>query len=180
MRLTMRLCGVAAAALLLPACATVTRGTSQKFVIESTPGEAEVALSTGQKCVTPCKLKLKRKHGFTATFTKPGYEPLEAEVKSKFSGGGAAAGAGNVLIGGVIGAVVDGTNGSLNDLKPNPLAVTLVAVADAAQPVADPVAATTDATAEVAAEAVEVPAPAVEALPTEAPAAEAPAAHPGL
>jgi hypothetical protein len=112
--------------MLLPACATITRGTSQKYVIESTPAQAEVALSTGQKCVTPCKLKLKRKHGFTATFNKPGYETLQAQVKSKFSGGGAAAGAGNVLMGGVIGAVVDGTNGSMNNLTPNPLQVTLV------------------------------------------------------
>jgi hypothetical protein len=115
--------------MMLPACATVTRGTSQKFAIVSTPAQADVALSTGQTCVTPCKLKLKRKHGFTATFNKPGYETLRAEVKSKFSGGGAAAGAGNLLAGGVIGAVVDGTNGSMNNLVPNPLQVTLVPLA---------------------------------------------------
>jgi hypothetical protein len=125
------ICGLAAVSMLLPACATVTRGTSQKFAIVSTPAQAEVALSTGQTCTTPCKLKLKRKHGFTATFNKPGYETLRAEVKSKFSGGGAAAGAGNILAGGVIGAVVDGTNGSMNNLVPNPLTVTLVPVGGA-------------------------------------------------
>jgi hypothetical protein len=176
MKLTMRLCGVAAAALLLPACATVTRGTSEKFVIESTPGEAEVALSTGDRCVTPCKLKLKRKNGFTATFNKPGYETLEAEVKSKFSGGGAAAGAGNVLIGGIIGAAVDGSNGSLNDLKPNPLRVTLVAVPDAAAPVAEPVTAAIETVP--AAEAPAADAAVVDAPAADAPAADAPAADP--
>jgi hypothetical protein len=122
------ICGLAAVSMLLPACATVTRGTSQKYAIESSPAEAQVALSTGQTCVTPCKLKLKRKSGFTATFNKAGYEPLEAQVKSKFSGGGAAAGAGNILAGGIIGAVVDGSNGSMNNLTPNPLKVTLVPV----------------------------------------------------
>jgi hypothetical protein len=126
------ICGLAAVSMMLPACATITRGTSQKYMIESTPEQAEVALSTGQKCVTPCKLKLKRKRGFTATFNKPGYETLEAQVKSKFSGGGAAAGAGNILVGGVIGAVVDGTNGSMNNLTPNPLKVTLVPLGGAA------------------------------------------------
>ncbi|HEX8379141.1 MAG TPA: hypothetical protein VF619_01175 [Allosphingosinicella sp.] len=130
MKRLLTVCGLAAATMLLPACATVTRGTSQKYVIESEPPQADVALSTGQKCVTPCKLKLKRKHGFTATFNKPGYAQQEAQVKSKFSGGGAAAGAGNILAGGVIGAVVDGTNGSLNNLTPNPLMVTLVPLAD--------------------------------------------------
>jgi hypothetical protein len=124
------ICGLAAVSMLLPACATVTRGTSQKYAIESTPSQAQVALSTGQKCMTPCKLKLKRKHSFTATFNKPGYQTLRAEVKSKFSGGGAAAGAGNILAGGIIGAVVDGSNGSMNNLVPNPLKVTLVPVGD--------------------------------------------------
>jgi len=119
----------AIAAVLLPGCATVTRGTSQKFAIESSPPKAAVALSTGQTCVTPCRLKLKRKHGFTATFTKTGYETYRAEVKSRFSGGGAAATAGNVLIGGLIGAAVDGSSGALNNLTPNPLKVELVASA---------------------------------------------------
>jgi hypothetical protein len=125
MKVSARLCCVAIATLLLPACATVTRGTKQKFVIESTPSQADVALSTGQTCVTPCKLKLKRKNGFVATFSKAGYEKTTAEVKSKFSGGGAAAGAGNILAGGIIGAMVDGTNGSMNNLTPSPLKVTL-------------------------------------------------------
>lgn len=148
MKRYLSICGLAAVSMLLPACATITRGTSQKYVIESEPPQADVALSTGQKCVTPCKLKLKRKHDFTATFKKPGYETQQARVKSKFSGGGAAAGAGNILAGGVIGAVVDGTNGSMNNLTPNPLKVTLVPLTDGQnmgesstgpmEPVADP------------------------------------------
>jgi hypothetical protein len=165
MKVSARLCCVAVATLLLPACATITRGTKEQFVIESTPAKAEVALSTGQTCVTPCKLKLKRKDGFVATFTKAGYEPTKAEVQSKFSGGGAAAGAGNILVGGVIGAVVDGTNGSLNDLKPNPLKVTLAksenpedGMIEAAPAVADVPAAT--------------PAPNAAAQPQAAPNAE--------
>ena len=139
MNATMRAtCVALAASLLLPACATVTRGTKQQFVIDSTPSAADVALSTGQTCVTPCKLKLKRKDGFVATFTKAGYAPAQAEVKSKLSGGGAAAGAGNVLVGGILGGIVDGSNGSLNDLKPNPLVVELAPVdSAAAEPAAE-------------------------------------------
>ena len=156
MKRYLAICGLAAVSMLLPACATVTRGTSQKYVIESTPAEAQVALSTGQTCVTPCKLKLKRKRGFTATFNKAGYEPLEAQVKSKFSGGGAAAGAGNILAGGIIGAVVDGSNGSMNNLTPNPLQVTLVPVGGmAAEPSDSPVAAADAPAPEVAVAAAE-------------------------
>jgi hypothetical protein len=118
--------GVVAICLLLPACATVTRGTRQSFNIDSVPTGANVALSSGEQCITPCKLKLKRRPGFTATFTKDGYQTQEATVDSEVHGGGVAAGAGNVILGGIIGGIVDGSNGSLNSLTPNPLVVTLL------------------------------------------------------
>jgi hypothetical protein len=128
--------GLVAATMLCSACATVTRGTRQTFNIESTPAEAQVALSTGENCVTPCKLKLKRKSGFSATFTKDGYESQTVKVKSELHGGGVAAGAGNILLGGVVGGLVDGSNGSLKSLTPNPLTVTLVSAGSAAAPAA--------------------------------------------
>jgi len=126
--------GVLAASMLLAGCATVTRGTRQTFNIQSTPSGAQVALSNGENCVTPCKLKLKRKPGFTATFTMDGYETKTVKVDSELHGGGAAAGAGNLLLGGVIGGLVDGSNGSLNSLSPNPLQVTLVPNSGGATP----------------------------------------------
>lgn len=122
----MSLCGVVVASLLLPACATVTRGTSQKYTIVSQPSGAEVKLSSGQTCITPCELKLKRRPGFTATIKKQGYKPSETVVESKLGGGGAIAGAGNLIAGGLIGGIVDGSNGSMNNLTPNPLKVTLL------------------------------------------------------
>jgi hypothetical protein len=145
LKLSLSLCGVAAATLLLPACATITRGTKQKYVIESTPTEAHVALSNGVTCTTPCKLKVKRKPGFDATISKPGYQTAQVHVRSKFSGGGAAAGAGNILAGGIIGGLVDGSNGSLNSLDPNPLRVELVP--EGAAPVAMEAPAATEAAA---------------------------------
>ena len=120
--------GVLAVSTMLAGCATVTRGTRQNFKIQSTPTAAKVELSNGETCVTPCVLKLKRRPGFTATFTKDGYQAQTVKVDSELHGGGAAAGAGNLLLGGVIGGIVDGSNGSLNSLSPNPLQVTLVPV----------------------------------------------------
>jgi hypothetical protein len=139
----------------LPACATVVRGTKTTYNITSQPPEADVALSTGEKCVTPCKLKLKRKNAFTATIAKAGYETHTAAVESKISGGGGVAAAGNILAGGIIGGVVDGSNGSLNSFYPNKLNVTLKATGTAsaaeaaptdqpaAAPAAEPTAAST-------------------------------------
>ena len=168
-------CGVAAAAITLSACATVTRGTSQKFNIESSPDTAEVTLSNGQQCITPCKMKLKRKPGFTATVKKEGYQTQTVTVESKLGGGGAVAGAGNILLGGVIGGIVDGTNGSMNNLTPNPLKVTLVPV---------PVVPVEEVPPAVEAAPSADASPAVEAIPASptaetAPVADAAALTPG-
>lgn len=123
-----RLVGVSISALMLPACATITRGTDQTFVIESDPPGANAELSTGISCKTPCALRLKRRHSFTVDITRKGFEPVRATVDSGVSGGGGAAMAGNVILGGIVGAVIDGTNGSMNELRPNPLKVNLVPV----------------------------------------------------
>jgi hypothetical protein len=125
MNRTMRFGAAILAASTVSACATVTRGTHEKFEIVSQPPGADVSMTTGMTCVTPCHLKLRRKNGFIATITKSGYKPAQVSVESKMHGGGGAALAGNLIAGGIIGGVLDGTNGSLNDLLPNPINVTL-------------------------------------------------------
>jgi len=130
----LRLAGVLLCAASLTACATVTRGTRQWYVIETDPPGANIALSTGQTCTSPCRLKLKRKHDFTVTATMAGYQDATAEVVSRMRAGGGAALAGNVIAGGIIGGVVDATNGSLNDLRPNPLRITMTRVGEAPAP----------------------------------------------
>lgn len=161
-----KIASAVAVATLVSGCATITRGTRQDYVMLSTPPGAVVTTTTGVECVTPCTLKLKRKHGFTATFTLPGYETQTAVVTSDVSSGGVAGLAGNVLIGGIIGAGVDASNGSLNSLSPDSLNITLTPVpASPAAAVVEPVAAAV-ATDAVEPEAAPVePAPAVETVP---------------
>lgn len=142
----MRLAAALGVVASLSGCATITRGSKQKFDITSEPTNANVALSLGQKCVTPCHLKLKRREPFVATVTKEGYETQQVNVRSKVHGGGAAAGVGNVLIGGLIGVGVDASTGAMNDLDPDPLNVTLKPVAVATVPT-PPTASTTAADA---------------------------------
>lgn len=107
-------------------CATVTRGSSEAFVIETDPTGASATLSTGQQCKTPCSLELKRKKEFVVKIEKDGYELVEANISSQVAGAGAAGMAGNVLLGGLIGAAVDVGTGATKELKPNPLVVKLV------------------------------------------------------
>ena len=105
----------------LSGCATVVNGTHQSYRITSEPAGAKVHLTNGTECVTPCSLSLKRKHDFRADISKDGYKPTYILVHSK--GGGAVAG--NLLIGGLIGGIVDSGNGANNHLDPNPLSVKL-------------------------------------------------------
>lgn len=47
---------LAGSALALAGCATVTRGTHAPFRIVSLPAGAQVRLSSGEACITPCTL----------------------------------------------------------------------------------------------------------------------------
>ncbi len=116
----------ATAAVFLAGCATITRGTTDTLVISSDPPNAEVTLSNGLRCRTPCSLTVKRNESLVVKIVRDGYEPVEATVAPKVAGAGAAGMAGNVLLGGFIGAAVDAGSGAMYDLVPNPLHVRLV------------------------------------------------------
>jgi hypothetical protein len=117
----------ALAATSLSACATVTRGQNTVLEIETTPGGAQVRTSNNMACEsTPCSLKMARKSdNVVVTITKDGYKELKVTLATKVAGAGGAGMAGNVLVGGLIGAGVDVATGAMLDLVPNPLRVTL-------------------------------------------------------
>lgn len=110
----------------LAACATVTRGSTDAWVVNTEPSGARVETTNGLFCAaTPCAIKMKRKSEFTATATKAGYKPATVQVTHKTAGAGAAGVAGNVLLGGVIGLGVDAYSGASQDLTPNPVTLVL-------------------------------------------------------
>ena len=110
----------------LSGCATVTQGTKDVLIIETTPEGAQVQLSSGQSCVsTPCAIELPRKSGFNVTISKKGCKNRQVNVLSKMSTSGGAAVAGNVLVGGIIGLGIDSATGASKELVPNPVKVKL-------------------------------------------------------
>lgn len=128
MRKIHHLLAASAALLVVQGCATVTRGTTEAFVVDSEPVGANVTLSSGERCRTPCTLTRKRKDSFMVTIELDGYETVQTQVQSQVAGGGAAGMAGNVLVGGIIGVGVDAASGATKELVPNPLRVKLVPV----------------------------------------------------
>lgn len=119
-------------ALATQGCATITRGTTEAWTVESEPIGAEVTLSSGESCTTPCTLTKKRKDAFMVTIEKEGYETVRTQIQSQVAGAGAAGMAGNVLVGGIIGVGVDAATGATKELKPNPLVIKMVPVSGAA------------------------------------------------
>jgi len=118
------------AALTLSACASITRGTKEAFVIETNPPGVHADLSNGFDCTTPCSIRLPRRSNFVVTLTKDGYETVTANITNTTSGAGAAGMAGNVLVGGIIGVAVDAGTGATQDLTPNPLSVNMLRIED--------------------------------------------------
>jgi len=110
------------------ACATVTRGTKEAWMVSTVPPSASVKTSNGFACdATPCTFKIEHKAEFDVTISKPGYKTFHTRVIHQVSTAGGAGMAGNVLLGGLIGAGVDVATGAMMELKPNPLNVTLEA-----------------------------------------------------
>jgi membrane-bound inhibitor of C-type lysozyme len=118
---------VGASALALSACGTITRGTNDTWVVETTPAGATVTTSNGYQCAsTPCAIKMPRRSEFVATIELDGYRTHRVNVTNQVSTAGGTAMAGNVLVGGIIGAGVDAGSGAMLDLVPNPVQVELV------------------------------------------------------
>lgn len=83
-------------------------------------------MSDGQTCDnTPCTFKVPRKSELNVLVTKEGCKHQQIRVTNRVSDRGGAAMAGNVLVGGVIGAGVDASSGAMLDLVPNPVEVQL-------------------------------------------------------
>ena len=114
------------ASLSLGGCATITRTEHDAWTVNTTPGGAAVKTSNGFSCdSTPCTFRMERKAEFDVTISKMGYKTWHGHVIHKVSGAGGAGMAGNVLVGGLIGVVVDSNSGAMFDLVPNPLVVAL-------------------------------------------------------
>jgi hypothetical protein len=107
---------------LLAGCATVTTGTSQPINIDSEPQAAECTLlregQTLGTITTPAPLTIKR-HASTihVVCKKAGYEDGRIVMNSRYE----TASAGNFLIGGVIGVIVDSSSGASSRYESNVL-----------------------------------------------------------
>jgi uncharacterized protein YceK len=112
--------------LVFSGCASIMHGSKQEITFTSNPSGATVEVfsdvSEG-RCDTPCSLILRRNQNYRVVFKKGGYQDFEAPLRKGTDGWIW----GNILFGGVIGLVIDLTNGSAYKLRPGELEATLSA-----------------------------------------------------
>jgi hypothetical protein len=111
-----RLTAIVALALASSACATVMSGTTQEVFIESEPSGAEckvdrLGANVGVVKPTPGRVNVSRsKETMIVTCVREGYQPSNEVLASSFTG----ATLGNILLGGIVGGVVDASSGANN------------------------------------------------------------------
>jgi hypothetical protein len=130
--------------LLLPGCATIFEGTSQSVAISTDPPGADCTIDragsrVGQVNPTPGLIHIdKSKNDLTVSCKHAGYQTATVAQSSKFQ----LTTFGNILIGGVVGVVVDAASGANFEyptdvrmsMAPDPAAVPVAALPVAAMP----------------------------------------------
>lgn len=97
-------------------CATIIHGKLQNVSIATVPADAIVKASDGETCTTPGVLKLDRAlSSYTLHIEKEGYKPIDITLRKDvdpwFFG--------NILIGGLIGIIVDLSTGAAYKFSPD-------------------------------------------------------------
>ena len=118
----------------LAGCATIVGGgPSQSVTLNSTPQGAAFTIksSSGLQMAAgnaPQTLRLPRKNEYQVDFTVPGYQPQSVAITKGTNGWIW----GNLVIGWIVGFIVDFATGSAYKLEPSQIQIALVKVADAA------------------------------------------------
>ena len=95
---------------ILSGCATIVSGTSEAVQVDSAPSNAVVKINGQQLGQTPVKVSLDRSQKVaTVEIYLPGYKREMIELKRSVNGWTW----GNILIGGIIGLVVDASTGAM-------------------------------------------------------------------
>lgn len=116
-----RAAAAAVVAGLCSSCATVISGTHQYVDISSEPAGATVLIDGKEAGRTPLEYQLKRSSDHMVRLELAGYAPYEIKIDKTFNPWVI----GNVIIGGVIGIVVDSVTGAVYRLTPDEIDATL-------------------------------------------------------
>lgn len=122
MKFLIHLLGILTLLAFLSGCASVVNGSRQEVVIDSQPSGAEVMINGVSRGQTPLRIDLLRKTSHLVELSLEGYLHYEVTVEPEMN----AAVWGNIVAGGAIGMMIDGSNGSTNSLVPSEVNAVLI------------------------------------------------------
>lgn len=103
-------------------CATIVHlGGDEELNVSSEPAGAKVVIDGTERGVTPLAATVERKKDHAVVLTKEGFEENQSRVESHLSWWVA----GNVILGGLVGILVDVLSGGGYTIEPDAVAVTL-------------------------------------------------------
>ena len=100
--------------LLLSSCATVMSGSKQNVKFTSNPSSATIYIDEVEVGKTPFEMKLARKSEHQVLIKLEGYQTYQTSLTKKLNGWFF----GNILIGGLIGIIIDPITGAMYNLTP--------------------------------------------------------------
>ncbi|MGD2093941.1 MAG: hypothetical protein PVH77_02935 [Phycisphaerales bacterium] len=95
-------------------CASIVTGKFQNIPVTSEPPGAKVRSDTGVSITTPGSFDMVRNQNHTLVAEYPGCEPQQRELKHGVQGWFW----GNIILGGIIGGVIDMASGACDELQP--------------------------------------------------------------
>jgi len=110
-----------ALSLMVTSCATIFSGSTQYVRFTSNPPAATIFIDEVVAGQTPAVLKLTRKNRHNVKMKLDGYQTYQTDLTQKFN----AWTIGNVVLGGVIGLVVDVSTGAMYNLSPGAINISL-------------------------------------------------------
>ena len=101
--------------LLMSSCATIISGSKQNVKFSSNPSTATIFIDEVEVGKTPFEIKLARKSQHSVMLKLEGYQTYETKLTKNFNGWYI----GNILIGGIIGLIIDPITGAMYNLSPD-------------------------------------------------------------
>ena len=99
----------------MSSCATIVSGSKQNVKFSSNPSTAVIFIDEVEVGKTPFEIKLERKSEHTVMLKLEGYQNYQTKLTKKFN----AWYIGNILIGGIIGLIIDPITGAMYNLSPD-------------------------------------------------------------
>ncbi len=100
---------------LMTSCATIVSGSKQNVKFSSNPSTATIFIDEVEVGKTPFEIKLARKSEHSVMLKLEGYQTYQTKLTKKFN----AWFLGNILIGGLIGIIIDPITGAMYNLSPD-------------------------------------------------------------